>query len=255
LDTTLNYINDYFFNLPLTGENAQTLERLPQGGYMLAVKTGYILDRFDIWLLRLNDQFDTMWTQTITQRPVKINQSEEPFGFTAVADSGYLLCGQKLIGTSMRAVVYRLDTSGNVMWIRDFGGSPNGDNKFWQPLALPDGGFVFTGGYVDSLTYDVNVYLVRTDGQGMVNTITTGIQQMPELAFSLFPNPVIDRLNWLGVAPGATIELYTMTGQLVYSEKVISSSGTLAYGKLVPGIYACLIRENGKVRVEKIIVA
>lgn len=254
LDTALNYINDYFFDLASTGEIAQTLERLPQGGYMLSAKTGYVLDRFDIWLLRLNDQFDTLWTQTITQRPLKIDQSEEPFGFTAVADSGYLLCGQKLVGTSLRAIVYRLDTSGNVMWTRDFGGAPNGGNRFWWPVALSDGGFIFTGEYVDSVNFYSNVYLVRTDGQGAINTSTTGIYQLPKDNFLLFPNPVSDRLQWREIASGATIELYTLTGQLVHRETVFSSSGSLSCGQLAKGIYACLIREDEKVRVEKIIV-
>ncbi|MEY4595047.1 MAG: hypothetical protein RIQ47_1457 [Bacteroidota bacterium] len=254
LDTALNYINDYFFNLASTGEIAQTLERLPQGGYMLSAKTGYILNRFDIWLLRLNDQFDTLWTRTITQRPLSIDQSDEPYGFTAVADSGYLLCGQKLVGTSLRAIVYRLDTSGNVMWTRDFGGAPNGGNRFWWPVALSDGGFIFAGEYVDSVNFYSNVYLVRTDGQGFVNTSTTGIAQLIKAGVPLFPNPVSDRLQWREIAPGATVELYTLTGQLVHREKIISSSGSLSCGQLAKGIYACLIREDEKVRIEKIIV-
>ncbi len=246
LDTALNYVTDYFFNLPSTGEVAQKLERLPQGGYMLAAKTGYIIDRFDIWLLRLNDSFDTLWTNTITQRPVKIQESDEPFGFTAVADSGYLLCGQKLVGTSLRAIMYRLDTAGAITWTQTYGGASNGNNKFWWPIALHDGGFLLAGEYVDSINYYSNVYLVRTDAFGQ-QSLQTVIPMRPQPSMLLFPNPVSNRLNWQWTdarSPLISVELFSLDGKLIVKQEQLPSSGSLSLSGIPAGVYSCRVGDG-----------
>jgi hypothetical protein len=256
LDTALNYVNDYFFDLPLTAECAQTLQRLPQGGYMLSAKTGYIIDRFDIWLLRLNDNFDTLWTRTIPQRPIKIQDSDEPFGFTAVSDSGYLLCGQKLVGTSLRAIVYRLDTAGAITWTQTYGGSPNGNNKFWWPVALSDGGFLLAGEYVDSINYDSNVYLVRTDASGQ-QSIQTALATVAEFGIELYPNPAHDCLVWTcpSFASGNnSIELFSAEGKSVFKHELMSGSGQLDISMLSCGIYICVVSDGPHRSFKKLVV-
>jgi hypothetical protein len=257
LDTALNYVNDYFFDLPSTGEIGQTLERLPQGGYMLSAKTGYVLDRFDIWLLRLNDAFDTLWTRTLTQRPIRIDQSEEPFGFTAVADSGYLLCGQKLVGTSLRAIVYRLDTAGVITWTQQYGGALNGNNKFWWPISLSDGGFLLAGEYVDAVTFTSNVYLVRTDAFGQ-QAVQTALPNDPSVSSFFYPNPVSDRLYWRLSGQDASqmlrLELFSMDGKSVLRKDHLPLNGSLELEKLPAGLYSCRMSFGNQSVVRKLIV-
>ncbi|MFM7216441.1 MAG: T9SS type A sorting domain-containing protein [Bacteroidota bacterium] len=255
-DTALNYVNDYFFNLPSTAEVAQTLERLPQGGYMLSVKTGYVLNRFDIWLLRLNDNFDTLWTRIIPQRPISIDNGDEPFGFTAVADSGYILCGKKLVGTSLRAIVYRLDTTGAIVWTQTYGGSPNGNNRFWWPLALNDGGFLLTGEYVDSITYDSNVYLVRTDAFGQ-QSFQTQIASAGFSNNSVYPNPVLDRLFWTfpcNASGRKSIELFSMDGRSMLRQDNLPCQGEIDTSVLPSGIYLCVVVNGTSHSVKKLII-
>lgn len=223
---------------------------------MLAVKTGYVLDRFDIWLLRLNDQFDTLWTRTLTQRPVKINEIAEPFGFTAVADSGYILSGQKLVGTSLRAIVYRLDTSGVITWSQGYGGSPNGNNRFWWPIALGDGGFLLAGEYVDSINYTSNVYLVRTDAFGQ-QAIQTTIAEGPELVADLYPNPVRGELHWNMSGKKnitLTLELISMEGKVVLHKDHLPLSGSLAILGVATGLYQCRITCGDRFLMRKLVV-
>lgn len=256
LDTALTYINDYFFDLPSTGEIAQTLERLPQGGYMLAVKTGYIIDRFDIWLLRLNDQFDTLWTRTITQRPINIQQSEEPFGFTAVDSSGYLLCGTKLVGVSMRAIAYRLDTSGVITWTATYGGSPNGNNKFWWPISLSDGGFLLAGEYVDSINYNSNMYIVRTDAYGQ-QAVQTAVETIGASETVLFPNPAHRRLQWSVseiAGQSVTLEIYSITGELILRRSQQPATGSMDIADLASGNYICVIANASCRSVKRLVV-
>lgn len=256
LDTALNYINDYFYNLPSTGEIAQTLVQLPQGGYMLAAKTGYILDRFDIWLLRLNDNFDTMWTRTITQRPLKIQESDEPFGFTSVGNSGYLMCGQKLVGTSLRAIAYRLDTAGAILWTADYGGSPNGDNRFWWPISLSDGGFLLAGEYVDSVNYDSNVYLVRTDAFGQ-QAVQTSVSTSALFTPCVFPNPVRDELHWKfpgEISTKLSLELVSMDGKSVMYKKQLPLNGSLSLENLPAGLYQCKIIYDDQFITRKLVI-
>ncbi|MFM9052344.1 MAG: T9SS type A sorting domain-containing protein [Bacteroidota bacterium] len=248
LDTALNVASSHFYDLPSTGEVAQKLERLPQGGYMLTAKTGYVINRFDIWLLRLNDQFDTLWTRILPQRPLLINDSDEPYGFTAVADSGYLLCGQKLLGTSLRAIVYRLDTSGAIMWSQGYGGAPNDDNRFWWPISLADGGFLLAGKYSDPATFDANVYLVRTDAYGQ-QSFQTYVQTTNESGILVYPNPASDRLNWsfsISTPAIRSLELFTSEGRSVFRRDGISSNGFIDISNLPCGIYHCVMEDAGK---------
>jgi hypothetical protein len=256
LDTALNVVSTHFYDLPATGEVAQKLERLPQGGYMLTAKTGYVINRFDIWLLRLNDQFDTLWTRTLPQRPLLLNDTDEPYGFTAVADSGYLLCGQKLVGTSLRAIVYRLDTSGAIMWSQGYGGAPNDDNRFWWPISLADGGFLLAGKYSDPVTYDANVYLVRTDAFGQ-QSVPTGIPVAKPFDFSIHPNPVSDRLHW-SISNGSnqpkTIELFSVEGHCVLRLDNVDDSGNVDIRSLAAGIYYCIISDGSSRSVKKLLI-
>jgi hypothetical protein len=225
---------------------------------MLAAKTGYINDRFDIWLLRLNDQFDTLWTRILPQRPLNLQQTEDPFGFTAVADSGFILCGMKLVGVSFRAIIYHLDTSGAITWTQTYGGSPNGDNTFMWPISLQDGGFLLAGRYVDSVTYDQNTYLVRTDAFGQ-QALQTIIPFRPVTMFhlSLFPNPVNGRLNWKCddvLVRDLTLELLSMDGKTVLSKKDLPAEGSMELEGVTPGSYLVRFRTDDRLSVSKLVV-
>lgn len=224
---------------------------------MLSAKTGYVNDRFDIWLLRLNDQFDTLWTRTLTQRPINIQNGEDPFGFTAVGSSGYLLCGRKLVGISMRAIAYRLDTSGAITWTSTYGGSPNGNNIFWWPIALSDGGFLLAGEYVDSVTYASNVYLVRTDAFGQ-QAVQTSLPYEPSVSSLFYPNPVSDRLYWQlsgqDAAQVLLLELFSVDGKLMLRKDDLPLNGSLELEKLPAGLYSCRMSFGNQSVVRKLIV-
>lgn len=256
LDTALNYITDYFFNLPSTGEFAHHLKPLPQGGYILAAKSGFVINRFDIWLLRLNEQFDTLWTRMLTQRPLRIDQMDEPFGFATVADSGYIMCGQKLVLPTgeLKAVVYRMDSSGVITWSNYFG-SGDGDS-FSDPLLLDDGGFLLTGAYIDSVIFDSDVYFVRTDAFGQVS-VPTAAPEVDELPVTVYPNPVHGMFYWklpVSKLENSSLELYAADGKRVLYRDRIPVNGQLDCTSLPRGIYSCVFRFDGSVLTKKLVI-
>jgi hypothetical protein len=84
-------------------------------------------------------------------------------------DGGYIFVGTSSSsgngGTDLYAV--KTDIYGNVEWSKTFGGP--GDDEGSGVALTKDGGFVFVGTYNDtSSVRGNNIYLIRTDGNGMV---------------------------------------------------------------------------------------
>jgi hypothetical protein len=76
--------------------------------------------------------------------------------------------------------------------------------------------------------------------------------------FTVVYNPFSKVINLRfndGIIPtGALLQLYSMTGSLLARLPITDSTTVLKTDKLVSGIYAVCISENGKVQTRKIII-
>lgn len=93
----------------------------------------------DVYLLRLNEQGDTLWTRTY-------GGIADDYGYSIceTADLGFAISGgSQSFGGNQQVFLIRTDSSGELLWQRTFGGS--GDDYGQCICLLPDGGFAIGG--------------------------------------------------------------------------------------------------------------
>ena len=70
------------------------------------------------------------------------------------------------------------------------------------------------------------------------------IENMSLSHVALYPNPVDDLLHVEGVAPGAPVALYDMTGRMVLSIKAYGEEMSLDMSAFKRGVYLCRIQNK-----------
>lgn len=82
----------------------------------------------------------------------------------------------------------------------------------------------------------------------------TGISSMKENSFSMFPNPIVDKLNFNASVNIERISIYSINGEKVMAGEQLSKNGVLNVKSLKPGVYfVSVIFANGKQQSAKII--
>ena len=126
------------------------------GGYIVAGKfQHYTGNQPDIYLLKINETGDTMWTKIIGGAGLDI-----AYDICQTFDGGYIITGnmEAVPGNNTDLFLLKIDSLGNEQWSRTFGGStPDRGDCVKQ---TPDGGYIVVG--------DVNYeyYLLKTDSLG-----------------------------------------------------------------------------------------
>ncbi len=147
-------------------ERAHTVHQTTNGGYYIGGFTEtYASGYIDIWLLRVNDHGDTLWTRTYGTS----SAYERAYCGDLTSDGGYILAGNKS-GTGDYYVV-RVDSLGNEMWTKSY--KPNDGPYVYEAYGIqetPDGGFIIAGNgdslYVVKTTSSGDVEWDRTYGAG-----------------------------------------------------------------------------------------
>ncbi|MDD1758357.1 MAG: hypothetical protein LUQ22_06460 [Methanotrichaceae archaeon] len=146
------------------GDGIWSLDRIEDGGFIMAGFTSSNGQGSDLWLLKVNDSGIEIWDRTF-------GGSGEDIGYSVqeTSDKGFILAGTtKSYGIGgERLWLLRTDANGNRLWDRIFGGfvSSSGDGA-WSVVESDDGGFVTTG-YTSSFGVGgKDLWLIKTDSSG-----------------------------------------------------------------------------------------
>lgn len=131
------------------------------------VVVGRVYDPFQSYMdhlvLRIDPSGDTLWT-----RRIEIGDIEEARAVTLAEDGGFVVAGYSTIGWSgEQASLFKMNSEGDPLWARTYGGTSPGSDRFYDVLATADGSVVATG--VHSITSYGTGYLVKTDAEGHTN--------------------------------------------------------------------------------------
>ena len=142
---------------------------------------------YDVYLVRTSITGDTLWTRAFGG-PL----DDQGFSVQQTTDGGYVIAGLTCSFGAGGSDVWliKVDTHGDTMWTRTFGGSR--DDQGMSVQQTTDGGFVVTG-----LTWSLgagsdDVYLVKTDSLGMVVAVAepkASPTRAPALSLFCEPNP------------------------------------------------------------------
>ena len=145
------------------GENNYCLylNMCSDGNLILCGETGTSSNGLDIIVIKINTNGDTLWTK-IFGTPV--NESAKFIEQTA--DGGFILCGFQNDTSNYNDIyIAKLDSAGNFLWDKNFGGT---DNDYADMVhQLGDGGFIITGDTRSFGAGGYDVELIRTDSAGI----------------------------------------------------------------------------------------
>ena len=142
---------------------ALAVQQAADGGYVVLGTTG-MTGAADTCLVKLDHAGDVEW-QNIYEAP----GHQRAFSIRSASGGGYVLCGWSDPEASGRhdAWIMRLDTGGEVMWRRTYGGP--GHDTCDALVNTLDGGFAAVGNtdsFGDGLA---DIWVLKLDGSGMVH--------------------------------------------------------------------------------------
>jgi len=141
---------------------AISIQQTSDGGYVLASST-YSLDvgGYDFWILRLDVNGDVSW-----QRTYSISKSDRLQSIQQTMDGGYIASGnsRSFDDKGYDVWVLKLDSNGDVIWQKTYGGSHFGNRaNFIQQTEK--GGYIIAGTSVSS----TNMWILKLDSGGTFN--------------------------------------------------------------------------------------
>ena len=226
-------------------ESATTVEPVPSGGYICSGAHG-ISFGYDPWILRLDDNLDTIFTKKMDFiYSIAIASAKEysiyPQG------SGFIICG----ADSNKLMVRKTDANLNTIWERLYGGTSG--EMAYEGIPTNDQGIIAVG---NTYSYGSggDCYVVKTDSLGMqVNTV--GISPIEPEKFSVAPNPFTDYILIRGNMGDCkkTLTITDVQGRTVFSTLLANNIEKIDLSHLPNNIYIIMLFDNTEVRRCKLV--
>jgi PKD repeat protein len=127
-----------------SGAEAQSIQETSDGGYIVAGDTySFGTEGTDIWVVKLDSLGNIVWQKTYGR-----SNSDTVNAVSQTGDGGYLVAGAtENLGSDnyyyKDAWIFKLDSNGNPVWQKTYGGSYDDEAKSIQPTS--DGGYVVAG--------------------------------------------------------------------------------------------------------------
>ncbi|MBN2613356.1 MAG: T9SS type A sorting domain-containing protein [Bacteroidales bacterium] len=230
-------------------------------GYLLsAVTKSFGGEEGSCYLVRTNETGDTLWTRVIGgSKTGSLKRSLQ------VADGNFIILGYISAEEEEKVdiVLTKVDTSGNILWTRYFGGT--GHDLGNDLIETSDKGFLITG-YTESFEADkdYDFYLVKTNGEGTF-TQTEEHELIPvngeSNLLSGFPNPFSQYTTIRYVLPAAgetEVSIFDVSGRKLETlVRGYMPAGSHTYtwdaGDYPGGVYFCTLRTAKNTAVIKIL--
>jgi hypothetical protein len=144
----------------------QSVQQTTDGGYIVSGQTNsFGPGQADVYLIKTDAVGDTLWTRTY-------GGSGRDYGSSVqqTTDGGYIVAGGTYsFGTGGKDVyLIKTDPSGDTLWTRTYGGS--GDDIGSSVQQTTDGGYIVAGRTDSFGAGGYDVYLIKTDPDGLVGT-------------------------------------------------------------------------------------
>lgn len=245
---------------------ATSVQQTSEGGYVV---TGYSWSgndgdltfnngNSDYWVVKLNPTGNIEW-----QKSLGGALEDHAYSVWQTTDGEYIVAGETyspdsgdVTGNhgSLDAWIVKLDTSGNLIWQKTYGGT-NADsvNSIQQTT---DGGFVFAA-ISDSLDGDAtgsgnhggyDYWVVKLSPEEPL-----AVQDLESVNIQVYPNPVINTLNIQSKEKIQEVEIYGLDGKMLKSIHINSSKAEIDMSTFPSGTYIIQTKNQEKTKSIKVI--
>jgi hypothetical protein len=168
---------------------------------------------FDMYLLRLDDQGNELWTNTYGGTGFDYGRSIDRF------EDHLFIAGSvntDPLSNTTDARVIKTDLNGNEIWSYDFGGIES--EYAYEVRALENGGCVVVGSTKSSGNGGEDMFLLRLNSDGEVESLTSPLGN----TVNVYPNPAVSLI---------TFEINDGSECLSYRYEVIDGMGRTVYNE------------------------
>ncbi len=141
----------------------RNVKEVPAGGFVVAGYSANLTPNdTDGIIIRFNDNGDTLWTFTYNGP----NSKEDCFyKVVPTSDGGFVVCGySRSFGGGDNAMILKLNSSGHLQWVEDWGGS--GTERAQDIIELSNGKFVVVGYTTSSPAHYYDAFILKLDESG-----------------------------------------------------------------------------------------
>ncbi len=152
-------------------EVANDISACHDGNYIISGKTNsFGIGGYDIYLLKVNPNGDTLWTRTY-------GDTLDDFGYSAIEtfDHGLVIIGstRNYSAVGLDGLMIKTDSIGNQLWYRTFGYGGTADEEYFDIAQNKNNGFLITG-YTSSFGAGRKDFsMILTDAGGWYQNGTT----------------------------------------------------------------------------------
>jgi hypothetical protein len=146
-------------------DKGYSIHQTMDGGYIITgITRASPFVGSDVYLIKTDSLGDTLWTRTFGGEWEDIGRSVQQ-----TLDGGYMIVGCSDCDRRWPKVsLIKTDSSGTILWKSTFGSEKTGKARGFSGQQTSDGGYVIAAvNRKDGIT-NQDVYLIKTDGNGMV---------------------------------------------------------------------------------------
>jgi len=150
----------------------------------------------DIWIVKLDENADTIWSKIIGQYAVY----DGGYCIYPLASGGYIMSAYSQMGATPEMDydnfwLMRLDSFGDTIWVRKWGGPYNDD--MYKVIPTSDGGILSVGfrdansnWLIGPIPGPADVWVIKTDSNGIILSATPE-PELPKrfVLYQNYPNP------------------------------------------------------------------
>lgn len=224
-------------------ENSSYVQQTADGGYIITGRKGlFQTATYDVFLIRTDVNGDTIWTKSYGGAGYDISSSVQQ-----TFDGGFIITGETTSFGAGNYDVYliKTDINGNSLWTKTFGGT--GYDRGFSVQETSDSGYIVCGSTESFGAGKLDVYLIKTDVNGIAAPVGINSFQHTRLRVEVYPNPTETEIN-IDLQTQSTnihdIDIYSALGQKIKTINTNKNKITIDISDLKDGVYFIVITDR-----------